>query len=225
MDRPLVSCVMPTWNRRAFIPAAIDCFLRQTYENRELVILDDGEEQIEDLIPKDPRIRYFFENRRRITGDKRNRVNELAQGELICHWDDDDWSAADRIEFQVALLKKSGKPVTGFGTLLFWDIASGKVKRYRAASNNYVCGTSLCYRKDFWQIHRFKPRHESSDNDFVYPIVRHIAASSDPSHIVARIHGCHHTSRKSQISEILAKTAIPAAFWDNEKLRLQMGNA
>lgn len=216
---PLVSCVMPTWNRRRFIPCAIDCFLRQTYEPRELVILDDGDEPIEDLIPKDSRIRYIFENRRRITGDKRNRVNELALGPIICHWDDDDWSAADRIANQVVVLKKTGKNVTGYGTLLFWDEKEKQAKRYRSGITHYVCGTTLCYLKEFWGVHHFRARQEASDNDFVYPIAAHIAASGDYSRMVARIHDCHHTSRKGGIRETVPKAMIPAEFWENEKLR------
>lgn len=220
MTSSLVSCVMPTWNRRSFIPAAIDCFLRQTYEPRELVILDDGEEPIEDLIPKDERIRYFFEDRRRITGDKRNRVNELALGEIICHWDDDDWSAADRIAFQVGMLQKTGKPVTGFSDLLFWDLAENCAKRFRSSVAGYVCGTTFCYTKEFWQMRKFRPRHSSSDNDYVYPILARVAASKDARHMVARIHRCHHTSPKSGVREKVDKALIPAEFWLNDKLRL-----
>jgi len=211
---------MPTWNRRSFIPAAVDCFLRQTYEPRELVILDDGEEQIEDLIPADPRIRYYFEDRRRITGDKRNRVNELAQGSIICHLDDDDWSAADRISFQVALMQKTGKPVTGFSDLLFWDMAAKCAKRFRSSTAGYVCGTTLCYTKEFWTMRKFRPRHDASDNDFVYPILKQIAASKDARHMVARIHRCHHTSPKTGVREKVDKAIIPAEFWANDKLRL-----
>lgn len=217
---PLVSCVMPTWNRRAFIPCAIDCFLRQTYEPRELVILDDGEEPIEDLIPKDGRIRYVFENRRRITGDKRNRVNELALGEIICHWDDDDWSAPDRIAFQVDLLQRTGKRVTGFRNLLFWDLTENCAKRFRSAIAEYVCGTTLCYRKDLWNAHRFRAEHMGSDNDFINPIGSGIASSTDASRMVARIHDCHHTSQKNGIQERVPRSLIPVEFWENEKLRL-----
>ena len=52
----LVSCVMPTHNRRDFILTAIDCFLNQTYPEKELVIVDDGSDRVKDIIPADPRI-------------------------------------------------------------------------------------------------------------------------------------------------------------------------
>jgi glycosyltransferase involved in cell wall biosynthesis len=220
MDHPLVSCVMPTWNRRKFIPAAVDCWQRQTYPNLELVILDDGEEPIEDLIPEDPRIRYSFENHRMLTGTKRNRVNELSRGEIICHFDDDDWSAADRVADQVARLRESGKPVTGYSALYFWDVVHGQPLRYRASISGYVCGTTLCYTREFWTGRRFRDKQEASDNDFVYPILNLIAASADPRHMVARIHGCHHTSGKARIREKVPREMLPADFWENDKLRL-----
>ena len=55
---PLVSCVMPTCNRRRFVSQAIWYFLRQDYPSRELVIVDDGEDSIADLVPDDERIHY-----------------------------------------------------------------------------------------------------------------------------------------------------------------------
>jgi glycosyltransferase involved in cell wall biosynthesis len=221
-NEPLVSCVMPTWNRRPFIPCAIDCFLRQDYDRRELVILDDGEEPIEDLIPADPRIKYIFENRRRITGDKRNRVCQLAAGELICHWDDDDWSAPGRISHQVDILQASGKPVTGFSNLLFWNLNQKEARMFASSITGYVCGTTLCYTKEFWTVRNFKNRQVASDNDFVYPIIKSIAATKETEYVVARIHGCHHTSPKAKATawKKVPTERIPAGFWENEKLRL-----
>jgi glycosyltransferase involved in cell wall biosynthesis len=214
----LVSCVMPTKNRRGFIPAAIDCWLRQSYPDRELVILDDGE-PVEDLIPKDSRIGYH-RSEGMTTGSKRNLCNELARGEIIVHFDDDDFSAPERIADQVGRLQASGLPVTGYGTLIFWDAVASQAKQYRSSVAGYVCGTSLAYLRSFWQTHRFPDKQQASDNAFVYPILRRIAAADGSRHIVARIHGCHHTSSKAGISEIVPREMIPEAFWENEELRL-----
>ncbi len=56
---PLVTCLCLTRNRRAWLPRAIGCFLAQTYEERELLIVDDGDEGVTDLVPDDPRIRVM----------------------------------------------------------------------------------------------------------------------------------------------------------------------
>jgi glycosyltransferase involved in cell wall biosynthesis len=216
----LVSCIMPTYNRRTFIGAAIDCWLKQTYEDRELVIVDDGDDKVKDLIPIDPRVRYI-EISRVSTGQKRNVCCEEARGEVICHFDDDDFSAPDRIAAQVKQLEDSGKPVTGYSTLLFWDVLARQAKIYRAQVKGYICGTTFCYLKSFWQVHPFRDKQEGSDNDFIYPVLSQVQASNDYSHMVARIHDCHHTSRKGGIVQIVPTSAIPDAFWENERLRQQ----
>jgi len=58
-SEPLVTCIMPTHNRRSFVPQAIRCFLRQDYANLELLVLDDGTEPVGDLVPCNDRVRYL----------------------------------------------------------------------------------------------------------------------------------------------------------------------
>lgn len=59
MDRPLVTCIMLTINRLDFFTFAISLFLRQDYENAELVIIDDGKKTFSALIPDTSKIKYF----------------------------------------------------------------------------------------------------------------------------------------------------------------------
>jgi len=96
-ERPLVSCIMPTHDRRPFVGRAIEHFLRQDYPHRELIIVDDGADAVRDLVPdlgsETPRIRYLRLESRRTLGAKRNLAGREAQGEVIVHWDDDDWMA------------------------------------------------------------------------------------------------------------------------------------
>ena len=114
---------MPTADRpSAFVPFAIRYFLRQDYENRELIILDDGSDPVSDLIPNDPRIRYIRMQERRTMGTKHNQGCILARGEIIAHWDDDDWFAERRLSYQVSeLLKQPRMTLTGFSRVLFYS--------------------------------------------------------------------------------------------------------
>src|SRR6266567_7684949 len=93
---PLVSCIMPTANRRQFARQAITYFQRQDYPSKELLILDDGQDCIQDLMPEDAAIRYTRLTGKRSLGMKRNLACEMARGDLILHWDDDDWMAPNR---------------------------------------------------------------------------------------------------------------------------------
>src|SRR6266542_5244313 len=101
---PLVSCIMPTCNRRAFVPRAIAYFLRQDYAECELLVVDDGADAVADLVPADPRVRYLRLPGPRSLGAKRNACVAAARGGLIAHWDDDDWYAPDRLARQVDFL-------------------------------------------------------------------------------------------------------------------------
>jgi glycosyltransferase involved in cell wall biosynthesis len=55
-----------------------------------MLILADGED-VKDLVPSDERIRLIHLAESRSIGEKRNFGCERSSGEIICHWDDDDW--------------------------------------------------------------------------------------------------------------------------------------
>src|SRR5262245_4955332 len=112
---------MPTSDRRAFVPQAIDYFLRQDYQSKELIIIDDGSNAIGDLIPGDERVRYLRLTTKMTVGAKRNLACEQAHGEVIAHWDDDDWHAPHRLRYQVEALLRSGADACGITTLLFYE--------------------------------------------------------------------------------------------------------
>jgi hypothetical protein len=121
-SEPLVSCIMPTADRRAFVPHAIRYFQRQDYAKRELIILDDGSDPVGDLITDDPRIRYLRMHERRTIGAKHNLGCELARGDIIVHWDDDDWFAEWRLSYQVSeLLKHPTMTLSGLSRVLFYS--------------------------------------------------------------------------------------------------------
>jgi glycosyltransferase involved in cell wall biosynthesis len=84
---------MPTANRRAFAGHAIAQFLAQDCSRRELIVLSDGEDCVANLVPKHDLVRYLRLDSCLPIGAKRNIAFELAQGEVIAHWDDDDWMA------------------------------------------------------------------------------------------------------------------------------------
>jgi glycosyltransferase involved in cell wall biosynthesis len=117
MQVPSVSCILPTRNRRPFVGQAIRYFLRQDYENKELLILDDGKDEIADLVPNDDRVRYVRLEQAMPLGKKRNHGCALSSRELIAHWDD-DLIAPHRLRLQVDQLLASGSDLCGARELL-----------------------------------------------------------------------------------------------------------
>jgi glycosyltransferase involved in cell wall biosynthesis len=147
---PLVSCIMPTRNRPRFVGQSIWYFLRQDYANRELVIVDDGEQAVTDLVPPDERIRYIRLDRRTSIGEKRNIACAAARGELIAHWDDDDWIGFDRLSHQAAALGDGD--ICGATSLLHYRLEAGEAW-LRSLPDNPVpelAGGTLFYRRSVW---------------------------------------------------------------------------
>lgn len=97
-------------------------------------------------------------------GDKRNFGCSLAEGDIIVHWDDDDFSAPGRIEDQVQRLVESGKSVTGYRSMRFTD---GQRWWLYEGVPNYALGTSLCFRKAWWEKNRFPSLQVGEDNHMV----------------------------------------------------------
>src|SRR5436853_2478260 len=129
-ELPLVSCIMPTYYRLRFVPYAIDYFLRQNYKNKELIIVDDGNDKIKDLVPDHPLIRYYCLDKKITLGAKLNLACDYAQGEIIANWDDDDWYASTRLTYQADALKNENIEVCGINNLLYYDLINNIGYRY-----------------------------------------------------------------------------------------------
>lgn len=107
-NRPKLSCLMVTKNRPLLAERAIHCFKKQSYKNRELVIIDDDEDDtLAKLIERldDERIVHFrLPSENKPLGVLRNIALERSSGSYITQWDDDDLSDPDRLFTQLAVL-------------------------------------------------------------------------------------------------------------------------
>lgn len=160
----MVTALCLTRDRRNWLPQAIRNWQLQTYPDRELLIVADGAD-VSDLVPLDQRIRLIGPSGAATIGAKRNFGCAAAHGQIICHWDDDDWNAPERIADQVARLLTSGKAVTGYHTMRF--TTGAQWWRFKGTPN-YALGTSLCYLRTWWMGHRFQELQVGEDNSFVF---------------------------------------------------------
>lgn len=190
-EMPLVSCLLPTADRRCFVPRAIEHFLRQDYPHRELVIVDDGDDAVADLVPCDPRIRYHRTERQATIGGKRNLACSLARGELVAHWDDDDWAADHRLTRQVHALRASGAEVCGLSVVRFFDPVRSRAWEYRwgDARRAWVHGATLLYRRVAWERHRFPELTQGEDTRWVWSLpAGAVHAMTDPEWFAGLVH-------------------------------------
>ena len=94
---PLVSIIIPTYNRAKLLPRTINSVLKQNYKNWELIVIDDRstdntKELIEGYSKKDSRIKYVLNYHKKGPGGARNCGIENAKGKYIAFLDsDDEW--------------------------------------------------------------------------------------------------------------------------------------
>ena len=126
----LVTAIMPTRGRPRWAAHALHCFRAQTHPDKELIVLDDDDDpSFPHGLPDTLAAYYRLDHRLRISA-KRNRCAELGRGAIITHFDSDDWSAPERMADQVERLEHSGKAVTAYHSMLFYDESSSQAYKY-----------------------------------------------------------------------------------------------
>jgi predicted O-methyltransferase YrrM len=156
-SRPLVSCVLPTFDRPGFAVHAAELFLRQDYEARELIVVDDGTQPVAPLLPEDSRIRHLRLEQRQTIGTKRNLGCEAANGQLIANWDDDDWMSPQRLSTQVDALTAENGEVCGMNRILYYEPATDRAWRYVYPwdASSWASDGTLLFARKFWHANPF----------------------------------------------------------------------
>lgn len=108
MKPTLVSVLMPAYNAATYIETAIESVLNQTYQQWELIIVNDSSTDTTEAVVKrfkDPRIRYYHNQTQLGLAKNRNKALSLTKGELIAILDADDCALPKRLETQVQLFQ------------------------------------------------------------------------------------------------------------------------
>lgn len=125
--QPLVSCIMVTADRHLLCRRAIRSWVEQDWDNKELVVLDNGTEPMHSLLADLPTDRLVYRhvpnNPETTIGELRNHSLDMIRGDFVVpQWDDDDWSAPNRITRQMAALEAHhSDAVTLYATLMHVD--------------------------------------------------------------------------------------------------------
>jgi glycosyltransferase involved in cell wall biosynthesis len=111
-EGPLVSVIVPAYNRAGIIGETIENIFQQTYANIELIIVDDGSTDNTEKILKSygERIRWITQKNAGPAA-ARNRGIGMAKGEIIAFQDSDDTWHRTKIERQVSILQRAGETV------------------------------------------------------------------------------------------------------------------
>jgi glycosyltransferase involved in cell wall biosynthesis len=161
MNEPYVSAIMPTAGRYAFATEAIECFRAQTWLHKELIVVDDA---FRPSFRHQPADVVYHKVPPMTIGAKRNLACAHARGDIIIHWDDDDFSEPGRIADQVQRLGDSGAEVTGYSKVVFTD---GATRWLYTSHDKYAIGSSLCYWRRIWESKPFAERNVGEDGEFI----------------------------------------------------------
>jgi glycosyltransferase involved in cell wall biosynthesis len=107
---PLVSVLLPTYNRRSYLPAALSSVVRQNYSDVEIFVIRDGGQDISDIINSfnDPRIVFIDRQENRGKAFSLNQALLRVKGKYIAYLDDDDLYYPHHIETLVNTLEDRG---------------------------------------------------------------------------------------------------------------------
>jgi hypothetical protein len=183
-EKPLVTAIMVTGLhpvRYALARVAVECFRRQTYPRKELLIINHGRESLHD---GDDRITELRTTRRGMetVGDLRNLGLQHARGEFIACWDDDDWYHPERIARQMEA-RQGDRPVL-LKNRICCSLENG-CARYQAVSRGGL-STMLHPRKVPF---RYKSLVRGSDAVFMRNFVDRIVLDNDPGLYIRFSHG------------------------------------
>ena len=158
MSRPFVSVVTPTYKRREFLPILIHLYQVQTYsaDKRELIILDDSPTSNADLIPKnDKSIRYIYQSEKMTLGEKRNKLNELAKGDIVVCFDDDDYHYPERITYSVFKLDQEKADIAGCTLIDIYYTDINKTYTFGPYGRNHGTNGTFAYRRKYFENHQY----------------------------------------------------------------------
>ena len=200
---PKISVIVPTRDRASFLPQLIELYKSQTWKNKELLILDDSEQvntTLKNLAKSQADIHYLHHSQKKTIGAKRNELIKKSTGEIIAHFDDDDYYSPNYLSSMHRAMQQSNSDIVKLAgwfalhersnTLGFWDttdfrsqhqVFSGREDIYtkkgaftESQLRSFVTGYgfSYLYKKACWTASPFANRDLGEDSSFIEQAIR-----------------------------------------------------
>ena len=171
----LVSVIMPSWNTSNFIAESIQSVIDQTYENWELIIVDDcSTDNTDEVVAKftDKRIRYFKNEKNSGAALSRNRALREARGEWIAFLDSDDLWNSEKLEHQINFMNKHGYTLSyteyekideGSKPLQIYVSGPEKVNKHKMYNYDYIGQLTMMYSAKKFGLIQIKDIKKNND--------------------------------------------------------------
>ncbi|MBU2952155.1 glycosyltransferase [Tamlana agarivorans] len=141
MHNPLVSIIIPTYNRACLLAETLDSILAQTYTNWECIVVDDGstddtDKVMADYCREDERFQYHHRPEERLPGGNaaRNYGFKVSKGEFVNWFDDDDVMLKEFLETKINGFKTHTKFVIASHYLVDEDLNYPKFEELEETS-------------------------------------------------------------------------------------------
>jgi len=202
-ELPNVSIVTLTYNRRIFMPLAQYSYMIQSYpeDKLEWVIVDDGDDCIEDTLFGIRNVKYIRLDTKKTIGEKRNMGVQAAMYNTIVMMDDDDVYPNNSVLHRVAMLGKEPKKQCVFTTTIpCYDIQKHisfmNVPPYGLTMSERVSEASLAFTRQFWEDRKFTDIQIAEGNAFIHGREEMCREVSPQEVIVSLVHSKNTSSRK-----------------------------
>jgi glycosyltransferase involved in cell wall biosynthesis len=188
---PQASIITPTFNRQTFLPALWECVRAQSVQDIEWLVHDHSSQRAAmfDAI-NDPRVTYVHVPQEMSIGAKRNYLCNAANGEVIVHFDDDDYYAPHYVESMLSLMRDQNADIVKlFGFFLYqpkhrifayWDLESdfplhfglsptdqpSAMRNNGQMSGRLGYGFSYVFHRKVWQAGKFPNQNHGEDQVF-----------------------------------------------------------
>ena len=204
-ELPDVSIITLTKDRREFMPLAKYCYLLQSYpqDKMEWVIVDDGDDPIEDTLFGIPNVTYVKCEPGMTIAQKRNLGVEKAMYNTLIMMDDDDVYPENSVLHRVAMMMKEPKKECAFCTTIpCYDIVKYNsfmnVPPMTLPMSQRVSEATMIFTRAFWEENKFDETVRVAEADsFVSGREQMCRELSPQEVIVSLVHPKNMSSRKS----------------------------
>ncbi|WP_324721951.1 glycosyltransferase family 2 protein [Salinimicrobium sp. HB62] len=171
MKEPLVSIIIPTFNRSTFLRETINSVKEQSYHNWECLVVDDGssdftKELMEFILAEDSRIKYLKRPETWLKGANscRNFGFKKSKGEYIQWLDSDDIISSEKLESQIKCMLQNDADLATCKWGRFYQLSDARIspdlKEYKDFDSSLLFFEALAQSKGFFPIHAYLFKRE-----------------------------------------------------------------
>ena len=207
-DLPPISVITLTRDRRVFFPLAKYCMVAQTYpeDKIEWVIVDDGKDQIKNLVTDLPNVTYILLDEPLTIGAKRNLAISKAKHDILVMLDDDDVYPNNSLISRVAHMLAEPKKECLFSTVIpCYEIHETKsfmnVPPMTLPMSQRVSEATLCFTRKFWETRGFPDQQIAEADAFIRGREQMCRELSPQDVIVSLVHKKNTSARKPPTME------------------------